>query len=106
MILCFWQVLDQSHDEIYQTWRYEAMCDNCAAQALYATAGRHCKECNINLCDTCSYTHTVMGLTSSHHIITLKSKSGVKADEAAADTTNNKTNKCMSNTASCRTSAE
>lgn len=70
------QVLDKSHDEIYQTWRYEAMCDSCASADLYATAGRHCTVCSINLCDTCSYAHSVAQNTQSHKIVSLISKTG------------------------------
>ncbi|XP_067942787.1 uncharacterized protein [Watersipora subatra] len=70
------KVTDRSHDELYQTWRYEAMCDNCACDGLYATAGRHCSQCNIHLCDTCAFAHSVMPDTRNHGITTQVSKIG------------------------------
>jgi len=70
------KVVDKSHDEVYQTWKYEAMCDNCATEGLYATAGRHCDQCNISLCDTCSYAHSVGSATQGHVIKTLSTKNG------------------------------
>ena len=89
-----YQVLDKSHDEVYQTWKYEAMCDNCATDGLYATAGRHCDQCNISLCDTCSYAHSVMSDTQTHVIKTLSSKNGnnsknINQELQAAELSNN-----------------
>lgn len=52
------------------------MCDNCASQALYATAGRQCTVCNTCMCDTCAYAHSVGLDTQSHPIVTLITKDG------------------------------
>ncbi|KAF6040480.1 hypothetical protein EB796_001193 [Bugula neritina] len=70
------KILACSHDEFYQTWKYQPMCDHCATEGFYATAGRRCLQCQVNLCDTCSYTHSVMIATQSHCVTNLMCKVG------------------------------
>lgn len=85
MAIFYLQVSNRAHDELYQTWRYEAMCDSCASRGLYATAGRHCSQCDVSLCDTCAFTHSDGFDRQAHTIITLSSKCGAHKTSQSYD---------------------